>query len=140
MKKIKNFELIKLQEDNDTLKKNAEHVKSSINTKKDDIKNLHLSIEKIFDQESSVDLTILEIHKAYINKLQDDILRESILEKSIAKRCKEQTKLINENYGKSKLYEKLEQKNHKIITKNIDVDEQKNIDELSLSKKNIMSV
>lgn len=140
MSKIKNFELLKLQEDSNKLKENVDKVQRSILKKNETIQHIYSSFEENTGKQESIDIEKLLNHKLFAESLQDEILRETILEKSLSKRLKDQSKLISTSYGKAKLYEKMSQKKSHMIVGDNEKNEQKNIDELSASKKMLFSV
>ena len=140
IKNMKNFQLIKLQADKVILQKNAARAHESISEKENNISNTEALIKASTENGAAIDVERLINHRKYIEKLQDDLIRETLLKRSIDKRHKDQIKLIEANYGQSKLYEKIITKNNGILISHIDKNEQKTMDDISTSRKQLLSV
>ncbi|EGG95029.1 hypothetical protein IMCC1989_1982 [gamma proteobacterium IMCC1989] len=140
LKTIKNFQLIKLQSDKNILQKNAEQAEESMKNKKSNISNAEQTVKAATESGANLDIEQLINHRKYIEKLQDDLTRETLLKRSIDKRHKDQIKKIEKNYGQSKLYDKLIIKNNCLLVDHLEKNEQKTMDDMGTSRKQLLSV
>jgi hypothetical protein len=131
MKMIKGFQQMKLQSEKAAIDQNLEKTNNVIESQEEGIANTLSAIESASSRDLAIDLELFLSHKRFVEKQQEDLLRQQFLQRSLNKRHKDQLVKIKDNYRQETLYRTLVESSQLELEKIFEKKEQEEIDDIS---------
>ena len=130
IEKTSRLEMENLQKDASLIKENIDQNQMVIDEKKQKINSI-LETMQVNSKEQSIDVGMFEQRYQYLNVLQDELLHNELISKSLKKRHDKQMDKVKSQYQQTKLYEKMTDKNNQKIRSYLLKEEEKVTEELA---------
>lgn len=118
------------------LQKEASKLQQEITQEDEKLSQKKRQIEAVkgrfqIDENEKLDLQFLTQNSQYLATLEDEFLNDQLVSKALVKRHRIQLAQIKDMYQKTKLYEKMNEKNNAEIAKILEKTEEKHLEELA---------